>query len=53
MVELAAKNSTQTNVFPLMEERRVGFNLAFCAGLMNAWTFFRTQTWRVRKTPWF
>ena len=44
MVELAAKNSTQTNVFPLMEERRVGFSLAFCAGLMNAWTFFHAQT---------
>lgn len=30
--------------FPLMEERVVGFLLAFMAGLMNAWTLYHAQT---------
>lgn len=30
--------------FPLMEDRTVGFLLAFMAGLMNAWTFANAQT---------
>lgn len=30
--------------FPLMEDRSIGFLLAFVAGLMNAWTLYHAQT---------
>ncbi|MCP1274521.1 DUF1275 domain-containing protein [Gluconobacter albidus] len=44
MIDLHNKTPDQKNIFPLMEERKIGFSLAFCAGLMNAWTFFHAQT---------
>ncbi|NLI28341.1 MAG: DUF1275 domain-containing protein [Acetobacter sp.] len=44
MAESHAVEVPSTNDFPLMENRGIGFALAFCAGLMNAWTFFHAQT---------
>lgn len=44
MIELNSIEIVGKNNFPLMENKKIGFILAFCAGLMNAWTFFHAKT---------
>ncbi|MBS1066748.1 YoaK family protein [Gluconobacter kondonii] len=44
MIESNSIESAPKSNFPLMENKKIGFILAFCAGLMNAWTFFHAQT---------
>ncbi|WP_086554916.1 YoaK family protein [Acetobacter sp. DmW_043] len=44
MIAASSQETLRKNQYPLMEDKGIGFILAFCAGLMNAWTFYHAQT---------